>query len=142
MSEIRLLVCSNRICTGEAWELTVSTWLGHIGRVARRRRVLVTLIHGGAAGADSIAGEVGERLDWTIETYPISQEDWKRLGKRAGRARNVDMFNAGKPTRALAFGNLTKPNTDSDDSGTGHMVKVCNQGGVIVTVVPRAGVLP
>lgn len=26
--------------------------------------------------------------------------------------------------------------------GTGNMVKICNQGGIIVTVVPNPGVLP
>jgi hypothetical protein len=101
----------------------------------------LVVIHGAATGADMIADAIARRQGITVEGYPIPKEDWTRLGKRAGRVRNQRMFDLGKPTRCLAFGRLTKPEGD-DDSGTGNMVKICNRGGVIATVIPRAGIMP
>lgn len=58
--------------------------------------------------------------------------------------RNRAMIEQWKPVRGLAFGRLV--NVDFTNrahlSGTGDMVTVMNQNGIIVTVVPRAGVLP
>ena len=80
------------------------------------------------------------RFNAEIMRFPVHAHEWQNLGKRAGIVRNQRMFDEGKPTRCLAFGRLEKP--DGSDSGTGNMVKICNQGGIIVTVVPNPGVLP
>lgn len=139
---MRLLVCGNRDLEGEAWELTIAAWMQAIAKARAGRSV--ALIHGacgrrGAApkGADSIAAEVAERLGWPVEAFPA---DWQKHGKAAGPIRNSLMLADGRPSRVLAFGKLFKPNGDT--TGTGDMVVKAHQAGLIVTVVPRAGVLP
>jgi hypothetical protein len=132
---LRLLVCGNRSCTGEVWELTISAWLGAIDRRARKQGKLVTLIHGGALGADEYAGEVGASLGWDVEVYPA---DWERYGRSAGYRRNVQMAETGLD-RGLAFGRLAH---DGKPTGTGGMVAILNAEGVLATIIPRPGVLP
>jgi len=134
---MRLLVCGNRDWTCAA---TIAAWMKALVTRVRADQELV-VIHGGASGADMIADAIARKQGIVVEDYPIPQEDWARLGKRAGRVRNQHMFDTGKPTRCLAFGRLTKPKSD-DDTGTGNMVKICNQGGIIATVIPLALVMP
>lgn len=60
----------------------------------------ITVIHGGARGADTIAAEwcaVQRALGAPVkeEVYPVSKEEWQRYGKRAGYRRNAMMVNTG-----------------------------------------------
>lgn len=59
----------------------------------------VTLVHGGARGADRLAAGIAEAWGWQVETWPA---DWDRYGKRAGLLRNQAMVDAGADL-ALAF---------------------------------------
>ena len=52
---------------------------------------LTTVIHGGARGADSIAGEIAENLGMGVEVFPA---DWHRFGRAAGPVRNRKMLDA------------------------------------------------
>jgi YspA, cpYpsA-related SLOG family len=61
------------------------------------------LIHGAAHGADTLAAFlwkkrvcklIGEH-EVCIESYPVSREDWKRYGRRAGPRRNRIMAESG-----------------------------------------------
>lgn len=137
---IRLLVCGNRDWTCID---TIAAWLRPF-----RKRGPVTVIHGAQktfdpesqayiGGADFLAGEVARAMGYAVEEYPA---DWNADGRSAGPTRNRRMFAQGKPTRGLAFGRILR--SDGRRTGTGDMVDVMNEGGVIVTVVPRAGVLP
>ena len=54
----------------------------------------VTLVHGGASGADIIAGEIALALGWQVEEYPA---DWETHGKAAGPEREVESGNPYKP---------------------------------------------
>lgn len=47
------------------------------------------IVHGGARGADTIAGEVARRLGFEVRRYPA---DWDRFGKGAGPIRNAQML--------------------------------------------------
>lgn len=60
----------------------------------------VVVIHGGARGADSLAGVVAERAG--IKTI-VFLADWTRHGKRAGPIRNQQMLDEGKPDLVLAM---------------------------------------
>lgn len=149
---MRLLVCGNRSWTCVK---TINAWMRAVFFAAvKAGHDEFVLIEGEADGADKIAATIFQTVinsmfhevpdgRFNVDTlrFPIHPSDWKTHGKRAGRARNQRMFDEGKPTRCLAFGSLTKPNSD-DDSGTGNMVKICNRGGIVVTVVPRPGVMP
>jgi hypothetical protein len=57
------------------------------------------VIHGGAPGADTIAGEAALVLGLKVEIYPA---DWERYGKAAGPIRNQLMIDS-KPHCVVAF---------------------------------------
>lgn len=139
MSDLRLLVCGNRdfSCadTIRAWLLPFHARWQKIGGIAP------LLIHGAAKGADSIAHDIAFKFGWRIQACPA---DWDKHGNSAGPIRNREMFKQWEPTRGLAFGRLTTTGFDNRSrlTGTGDMVTVMNEGGIIVTVVPRAGVMP
>lgn len=111
-SNFRVLICGDR-----NWS-DVNLILSGIRRVQKWREIDV-IIHGGARGADSIAGQVAESLNIPTEVY---QPDWDTHGKRAGILRNQEMLDEGKPDLILAF------HDDLEHSkGTGHMVKIARQ---------------
>ena len=64
---------------------------------------ITTLIHGDAAGADTLCGEWAIRNNIAVEVYPITKEDWRRLGNKAGPIRNQQMIDDGKPDMLVAF---------------------------------------
>lgn len=64
----------------------------------------VVVVHGGAKGADAIAGTLATMLGWQVEEHPA---DWKRqddgtYDKQAGPRRNLEMVKAGADS-CLAF---------------------------------------
>ena len=127
---MRLLVCGNR---DWACVETIENWLAPFSRKYGAR---VVLIHGGAPGVDSIAEVVGQHFGWEIRAFPA---DWRAHGRAAGPIRNREMIETGRPGRALAFGQLCR---GSKRTGTGDMVAALNEAGVIVTVIPRPGIMP
>jgi len=83
----------------------------------------VTIIHGGAEGADSLADEWA-LVNWcSILEYPA---DWKKYGKAAGPIRNTQMLIHSKPDLVLAF---------PGGAGTANMVKLAEAAGVEVKKV-------
>jgi len=85
----------------------------------------VTIVHGGARGADRIAAEEAERLGFTVEEHPAN---WKMHGRRAGVLRNLDMLDLGA-TRVVAF-------WDGYSRGTGHTIRAAREREMWVTVIP------
>ena len=83
----------------------------------------VTIIHGGATGADTLAGVAAEWFNWKCEVYPA---DWKTHGKKAGILRNIQMLEESKPDLVIAF---------PGGRGTAHMVKIAREAGVEVIEV-------
>jgi hypothetical protein len=78
------------------------------------------LIHGGAKGADSMAGAWAKKHDIPVTVYPA---DWNKHGKRAGPLRNEQMLSEGKPDYVLAL---------PGGRGTSHMVRIAKEAGVPV----------
>jgi predicted Rossmann-fold nucleotide-binding protein len=60
----------------------------------------ITIIEGGARGADTLAREYAEECGWELEEY---KADWNTYGKRAGYVRNTEMLEKGKPDLVVAF---------------------------------------
>lgn len=62
----------------------------------------VVVVHGGARGADYIAGVYAKRLGFSVEPHPLDDDAWNKHGKRAGYIRNKEMVDAGADV-CLAF---------------------------------------
>jgi hypothetical protein len=88
----------------------------------------VTVINGGARGADAIAGHWASLNGEPGETYPA---DWRQHGKAAGPIRNQQMLTEGKPEVVWAF--VTKPLEES--RGTADMVRRARAAGIPTYVV-------
>lgn len=60
---------------------------------------LVTIVEGGASGADAIAAYWAQVLGWNVQTF---RADWQNHGRRAGPKRNAHMVAVGADV-CLAF---------------------------------------
>jgi len=58
------------------------------------------IIHGGARGADSLAGLYAYYKNIAVQKY---EADWYSYGKKAGFIRNQRMLDEGKPELVIAF---------------------------------------
>ena len=87
------------------------------------------VIHGGAAGADTIAGELAREYGLDVDEY---QADWESFGRRAGPIRNARMLTFGKPDVVYAF-------HMNDSSGTRDMVTKAHAAKVPCHVVTAGG---
>jgi hypothetical protein len=90
------------------------------------------VIHGGAPGADTLAGQWAKANGMKVKVY---RADWKKHGKGAGPIRNQQMIDEGKPTRALGF------RLPGDSPGTDDMTRRLERAGIphTVTLAPSAG---
>jgi len=87
------------------------------------------LVHGGAAGADKIAGEIAAELGIRVEVH---EAYWDRDGRAAGPLRNQRMVNAG----AMAW--LAFPMVAEENRGTWDCVRRAVNADVHVFVTPLA----
>lgn len=110
---MRLLVCGGRDFEDVAVLLDAMN-----AAVGDNRDVVV--IHGGARGADKIAGAIATAAGVPTEVHTA---DWDRYGKRAGYLRNRQMLDEGKPDLVLAA---------PGGVGTAMMVKIAREAGVKV----------
>lgn len=76
----------------------------------------VTVVHGGARGADSILGYVAKQLGCHVEVH---KADWNMNGKSAGLIRNIKMVSLGADV-VLAF-------PVGKSSGTRHCIQQAAQ---------------
>lgn len=89
------------------------------------------LIHGGAKGADEIAGRAARKLGFKeIEV----KADWDMHGKAAGPIRNRQMLDM-QPDVVLAF-------KDGDSPGTSDCIKEARNRGLMVYVYNNEGLVP
>lgn len=120
--EVRVLVCGSRTFSHR----------GPIGAVLfgikKQNPDWVTVIEGGAPGADYIAREWAEDHADEHLQFPAN---WDEYGKRAGPIRNQQMLDEGKPDVVWAF--VDKPLIES--RGTNNMVTLARNAGVPVRIV-------
>lgn len=122
MNELRLLVCGGRyFCDGEA----LRRWMNEatVDRIAAE----VVVIHGGARGADYLAGEIARQAGVRVIVCPA---DWSTHGAAAGPIRNQAMLDDHAPTLVLAA-----PGGD----GTNDMVRRARRAGI--PIIDKRGVL-
>jgi hypothetical protein len=80
----------------------------------------MVIIHGGAKGADSLAGQFANKAGINNTEF---KADWKQYGLKAGYIRNKTMLDEGKPHLVVAF---------PGGKGTAMMVKLATDAGVEV----------
>lgn len=85
----------------------------------------MTIIHGAAKGADTLAGEYARCNNYEVEVYPA---DWEKHGKAAGHIRNTQMLEEGKPDMVVAF-------LGPGSRGTANMIAQTVKAGVPLKVV-------
>lgn len=132
MTPMRVLVCGGRDYADRAhvrftlavWPISDSTMpKGAKGirwdiRDAAKVDAL-TIVHGAAKGADSLAGEIAHDLGYRVVAHPA---DWATHGKAAGPIRNKAMLDTGVDL-VVAF---------PGGRGTAHMVSIARKAGVPV----------
>mgnify|MGYP000229948581 CR=1 FL=1 len=115
---MRVLVCGGRNFDDA---MTLGAWLGGIHKQAG----ITALIHGGAKGADFMAGKFAEWAGIPVEVFPA---DWVTHGRRAGPIRNAKMLNEGAPDLVVAF---------EGGRGTADMVRKAKAAGVRVQIATK-----
>lgn len=86
----RILICGDR--NYKDW-LKVQDYLNTISRTT-------IIIHGGARGADSLAGNLATSLNMKVIKFPA---EWDKYGKAAGVLRNQQMLDDGHPDLVVYF---------------------------------------
>lgn len=110
---LRVLVCGGR-------DFANRDFLFRCLDAVHRKSGIVTVIHGAARGADTLAGEWAEARDVPLVTVAA---DWKTHGKRAGLIRNQQMLDLCAPDAVIAF---------PGGVGTGDMVRRSQEAGLPV----------
>ena len=82
----------------------------------------VTIINGGAIGADDLSTTYAMKHDCMLSVFPA---DWARYGRGAGMIRNQKMLIEGKADLVVAF-------PVGDSRGTRNMMRVADAAGVKV----------
>jgi len=116
---MRVLVCGDRNWTNRASIYTQLYLLRqlHIGPI--------TVIEGGANGADKLAASCAWQLQMNVEEY---RADWSHFGKAAGPKRNQAMLDTGIHLVLAFHPDLSK------SKGTKDMTNRAAQAGVTVKI--------
>ena len=108
----RILICGDR--NYQDW-IKVQEYLDTISRTT-------IIIHGGARGADSLAGNLATSLKMKVIKFPAN---WDKYGKAAGVLRNQQMLDEGHPDLVVYF------HKDIENSkGTKDMLKRATDSGI------------
>ena len=87
--------------------------------------IIAVVIHGGAKGADALAGEWAKLRDIAVACF---EADWDAHGLAAGPRRNTAMLNQGNPNWVIAF---------PGGKGTANMISQACVAGIPVLSVRR-----
>lgn len=88
-----VLVCGGR-------DFAAGEWLFREMDNLHAENPITLLIHGGARGADWLAGQWARKRSVPCRVFPA---DWKTHGTKAGPLRNQQMLEEGRPDLVVAF---------------------------------------
>ena len=94
-----------------------------LDHLLRERMSVLTVVSGGARGADQLGEQWAKKHDIPVE---VMKADWDTHGKRAGYIRNVMM--AEQADALIAF-------WDGESRGTKHMIDIARARGLRVRIV-------
>lgn len=113
---MRVLVCGSRAYAERAFCFRALDAL-------HREHGFSELLAGGATGADTLAVDWAKLRDVPFTEYPVTPDDWRRLGRKAGPLRNARMLKEGRPALVVAF---------PGHGGTADMVRQARRASVPV----------
>ena len=87
----------------------------------------ITVVHGEAPGADTMAARMAHDLHFRVEPH---KADWNKYGKAAGPIRNQEMADCGADA---VFAVIDKPLAESH--GTASMVDIARKAKIPVFVI-------
>ncbi len=90
----------------------------HAKKNGRRTQRIVLIVHGGARGADAIAGLWAAKAGVICKVYPA---DWGKWDRAAGPIRNEQMLREEDVNLVVAF---------PGNNGTAHMVNIALAAGI------------
>lgn len=93
------------------------------------------VIHGAAAGADTIGARVAKSLGFEVVAEPVTKEEWEAHGIKAGPRRNQRMLELHRPTCGLGF-------MRGWTQGSADMLHRLIRAGLPVDLVSRPKALP
>jgi hypothetical protein len=114
----RILVTGSRL-----WDAPEIVYMALAATIFKYGNEDVTIVHGGAKGADTIAGEFARFAGHKEEIY---KANWKEFGRGAGPIRNQQMVDSGADL-CLAF---LRPGS----KGTADCIKRAEKSGIPVKV--------
>jgi len=122
---MRIIICGSRDYDYDDHELMTRIIMSY-------KYTRPTFVHGGARGADRLAGFIASSHGFEVEEHPA---DWKGQGRVAGPIRNRLMLDLGADL-VLAF----KDNFDWSFSrgGAENMVRIAKEANVPAYVIQRA----
>lgn len=109
---MKLLTCGDRNWTDRE---TIQVWIEYF----KKNHSPLETIHGGAPGADTIAGEIAQWLAVRVRSF---QAEWSKYGRAAGPIRNRYMLDTTRPDAVLAFHNDL-----ARSKGTKHMYDLASK---------------
>lgn len=118
-----VLVCGGR-------DFTDDVLLEHVLDQLHEEHCFTKLIHGGAYGADTLAGTWAH---WRGVPKKVYRAQWEKHGKAAGPIRNQRMLDESKPDLVVAFEGRV---------GTADMVSKAKKVGIAVITVNKKGARP
>lgn len=120
MNQFKVLVCGGRDYSNIEKVKDILDMIHDICQNNFLESSEMIIIHGGARGADSLAGKWAKQNNIQSEVYLA---DWNTYGKKAGPIRNELMLKTGKPNIVVAF---------PGGNGTKHMVSIAKRDNIEV----------
>lgn len=118
MTKIRMIIAGGRDFQDyERLEQNFDSWMEGVDNDN------ITIISGGARGADRLGERIAEEYNLDLKIYPAN---WETYGKKAGYIRNQQMAN--NATHLLAA-------WDRQSRGTMHMINIAQNMGLQTLVI-------
>ena len=84
------------------------------------------IVSGHARGTDQLGERYADEHKLIVHPFPVTAEDWKRIGKSAGYRRNKEM---------AQFADALVAFWDGSSRGTSHMIDLAREHGLRVHIV-------
>ena len=123
---MKVLICGSR---GWSDPLPIDLILAGLDVRSEGKTERLTVIHGGARGADQLAGRLARGWNADVIEEPA---DWEQHGKAAGPIRNSLMLEKYDPDVVIAFRSTGKSN------GTDDMIRKAKLAGKPTYVITNA----